>query len=81
MYTLMHDTQYREAIAWQNVGYNQPPNPSFYLGDGMSPPPVPDIYLVQYTGPALAMDRWWPRLPREFCRWESDLQFCCSIFD
>jgi Rhamnogalacturonan I lyases beta-sheet domain len=50
MYTLMHDTQYREAIAWQNVGYNQPPNPSFYVGDGMSTPPIPDIYLVQYTG-------------------------------
>jgi hypothetical protein len=30
--TLMHDVQYREAIAWQNVAYNQPPHPSFYLG-------------------------------------------------
>lgn len=30
--TLMHDTQYREAIAWQNVGYNQPPHPKFYVG-------------------------------------------------
>lgn len=27
--TLMHDRQYRLAIAWQNVGYNQPPHPSF----------------------------------------------------
>lgn len=27
--TLMHDYQYRMAIAWQNVGYNQPPHPSF----------------------------------------------------
>lgn len=34
-HTLMHDTQYRTAIAWQNVGYNQPPHPSFYLGEGM----------------------------------------------
>lgn len=33
MPTLMHDRQYRLAIAWQNVGYNQPPHPSFYLGD------------------------------------------------
>lgn len=41
--TLMHDRQYRLAIAWQNVGYNQPPHPSFFLGDGMSPPPAPDI--------------------------------------
>jgi autotransporter-associated beta strand protein len=42
-YTLMHDRQYREAVAWQNTGYNQPPHPSFYLGDGMAPPPVPNI--------------------------------------
>ncbi|SHG06173.1 rhamnogalacturonan lyase family protein [Dysgonomonas macrotermitis] len=27
--TLMHDHQYRMAIAWQNVAYNQPPHPSF----------------------------------------------------
>jgi len=30
--TLMHDPQYRLAIAWQNVAYNQPPHPGFYLG-------------------------------------------------
>jgi rhamnogalacturonan endolyase len=42
-YTLMHDRQYREAIAWQNVGYNQPPHPSFFLGDGMATPPTPNI--------------------------------------
>ena len=35
IYTLMHDPQYRLAIAWQNVGYNQPPHPSFYIGEGM----------------------------------------------
>jgi rhamnogalacturonan endolyase len=33
IYTLMHDPQYRCAIAWQNTAYNQPPHPSFYLGD------------------------------------------------
>ena len=27
--TLLHDVQYREAIAWQNTAYNQPPHPSF----------------------------------------------------
>jgi rhamnogalacturonan endolyase len=43
LYTLMHDPQYRAAIAWQNVGYNQPPHPSFYLGDGMKTPPHPRI--------------------------------------
>ena len=30
--TLMHDAQYRCAIAWQNVGYNQPPHTSYYVG-------------------------------------------------
>lgn len=34
--TFMHDTQYRCAVAWQNVGYNQPPHPSFYVGDEKS---------------------------------------------
>jgi rhamnogalacturonan endolyase len=43
MYTLMHDPQYRVAIAWQNVGYNQPPHPSFFIGDGMAAPPVPNV--------------------------------------
>jgi rhamnogalacturonan endolyase len=44
--TLMHDPQYRLAIAWQNVGYNQPPHPGFYLGEGMKPPPRPAIVTV-----------------------------------
>ncbi len=30
--TLMHDSQYRLAIAWQNVAYNQPPHTSYYIG-------------------------------------------------
>lgn len=55
IYTLMHDSQYRSAIAWQNVGYNQPPHPSFFLGAGMAPPPIPQIYTVQYV-PALPGD-------------------------
>ena len=42
--TLVHDPQYRVALAWQNVGYNQPPHPGFYLGDGMTlPHPLPRI--------------------------------------
>jgi len=45
IYTLMHDPVYRLGIAWQNVAYNQPPHTSFYLGDGMSTPPMPNIYL------------------------------------
>ncbi|MEU3115558.1 cellulose binding domain-containing protein [Micromonospora chalcea] len=43
--TLMHDPQYRVAVAWQNTAYNQPPHPGFYLGDGMSTPAAPNIYL------------------------------------
>ena len=30
--TLMHDSQYRVAVAWQNVGYNQPAHQSYYIG-------------------------------------------------
>ena len=44
IFTLMHDRQYHEAIAWQNTAYNQPPHPSFYLGYGMTlPVPLPNI--------------------------------------
>ena len=35
LYTLMHDTQYRTGIAWQNVTYNQPSYPSFYYASDM----------------------------------------------
>lgn len=45
IYTLMHDPQYRVAIAWQNAAYNQPPHPGFYLGGEMPAPPVPNIYF------------------------------------
>jgi hypothetical protein len=45
IYTLMHDPQYRVAIAWQNVAYNQPPHPSFHIGASMSAPPSPDIVV------------------------------------
>jgi len=43
LYTLMHDTQYRVAIAWQNSAYNQPPHPSFYLGTDMTPQTKPNV--------------------------------------
>lgn len=41
--TLMHDRQYRLAIAWQNVGYNQPPHPGYFLGAGMAQPPAAEV--------------------------------------
>ncbi len=43
LYTLMHDTQYRVAIAWQNSAYNQPPHPSFYLGTDMETQTKPNV--------------------------------------
>ncbi|MHC5262249.1 rhamnogalacturonan lyase [Streptomyces sp. UC4497] len=41
--TFLHDTQYRTALAWQNTAYNQPPHPSFFIGDKMPPAPRPTI--------------------------------------
>lgn len=46
-YTLMHDPTYRLSIAWQNVAYNQPPHPSFYIGEDMDPQAIPNIELVE----------------------------------
>ena len=51
IYTLLHDPQYRVAIAWQNTGYNQPPHPGFFIGNGMSTPPTPNIVIVGGTPP------------------------------
>lgn len=68
IYTLMHDPQYRLAIAWQNVAYNQPPHPGFFLGAGMSAPPTPNIYLVQpdLTPPTVtAAEYVWQLAPNE----------------
>lgn len=48
--TLMHDAQYRLAVAWQNTAYNQPPHPSFFLGDGMDRPPTPHIRTAPRPG-------------------------------
>ncbi|WP_436844670.1 rhamnogalacturonan lyase [Streptomyces longwoodensis] len=42
--TLLHDTQYRTALAWQNTAYNQPPHPSFFIGAGMATAPRPGVY-------------------------------------
>ena len=41
--TLWHDHQYRNAMVWQCVGYNQPPQKSYFLGEleglTVAPPP------------------------------------------
>lgn len=36
LFTLMHDTQYRCGVAWQNNCYNQPCYPKFYYGSDMA---------------------------------------------
>ncbi|WP_434810969.1 fibronectin type III domain-containing protein [Microbacterium sp. bgisy189] len=48
--TLMHDMQYRVAVAWQNTGYNQPPHPSFFIGEGMDAAPLPSIAVTGAAG-------------------------------
>ncbi|WP_116108428.1 Ig-like domain-containing protein [Lewinella sp. IMCC34191] len=53
-YTLLQDPQYRLALTWQNVAYNQPPHTSFYLGGGMEEPPVPNItYAMAAVSPRI----------------------------
>ncbi|WP_426225057.1 rhamnogalacturonan lyase [Pseudarthrobacter sp. DSP2-3-2b1] len=47
--TLMHDPMYRTGVARENVAYNQPPHPSFFIGEGMETPAMP---AVTYTGVA-----------------------------
>jgi len=43
--TLMHDVHYRESIAGQNVAYNQPSHPSYWIGEGMAAPPQPPLFF------------------------------------
>ena len=57
--TFLHDPQYRVALAWQNVGYNQPPHPGFFVGAGMAAPPMPNITTEPVAQPRLpAAIRW-----------------------
>jgi autotransporter-associated beta strand protein len=43
IYSLNYDTQYRQAMYWQECGYNQPPHVSYYLSakEGFILPPPP----------------------------------------
>ena len=43
--TLMHDPQYRAAVATQNTGYNQPPHPSFFIGNNMPDVATPKVFV------------------------------------
>ena len=44
IYSLWHDHQYRNAMVWQSIGYNQPPHLSYFLGEmegiTVAPPPL-----------------------------------------
>ena len=51
--TLMQDPEYRLAVTNQNVAYNQPPWPSFYIGPGMATPPAPNIVTQASAGVTL----------------------------
>ena len=44
--TLMHDPQYRNQVASQQVAYNQPPHPSFYLGSERELPARPNVSVL-----------------------------------
>ena len=46
--TLMQDPIYRLGIAWQNVAYNQPPHPGFYIGDEMGKPVKQNLKIVKW---------------------------------
>jgi len=46
--TLMQEPIYRLGVAWQNVAYNQPPHPGFYIGDEMEKPARPTLKIVKF---------------------------------
>ncbi len=46
LFTLMHDIQYRTGVANENVGYNQAPNTSFFLGTDYALPEIPKVYAA-----------------------------------
>ncbi len=50
LYTLWHDHQYRNAMVWQCVGYNQPPHKSYFVGQlegiTVAPPPLTTVGRV-----------------------------------
>ena len=55
-YTLWHDHQYRQAMAWQMMAYNQPPHLSFFLGEmegiTVAPPPLTNTGRTQLNNGA-----------------------------
>ncbi|WP_084101663.1 fibronectin type III domain-containing protein [Demequina sp. NBRC 110051] len=54
--TLQSDSQYRAAVAWQNTSYNQPPHPSYFIGEGMEQPAAPSIEYTTAAEPGERVD-------------------------
>lgn len=46
--SLMQDPIYRLSVAWQNVAYNQPPHPGYYIGDEMDKPKKPSLKIIKF---------------------------------
>ncbi len=51
--TLMHDSQYRMSVVWQNVAYNQPTHTSYYIGS-IALATDSDGNALNYLAPAVA---------------------------
>jgi rhamnogalacturonan endolyase len=66
-YTLMHDPIYRIDVSSMTVGYRVPAHPSFFMGEGMNPPPVPSIVLTDgvdsSSDKGMILREWWAGLP------------------
>ncbi|WP_402462411.1 rhamnogalacturonan lyase family protein [Isoptericola aurantiacus] len=57
--TLMSDSQYRLAVAWQNTGYNQPPHTSYFIGEGMETPDAPRLaYTTEGSDGGVVAPQW-----------------------
>lgn len=54
--TLMHDIQYRTQVSGQNIAYNQPPHPSFYLGSDQKLPSRPQVKITPSSGGSVTPD-------------------------
>ncbi len=68
--TLLEDPQYRLALVWQNVGYNQPPHPGFYLGGGMPGQVEPFVYTEPGDGiTVMEAEVYYDLLPRSGACW------------
>ncbi|MFN8415542.1 MAG: Ig-like domain-containing protein [Cytophagaceae bacterium] len=78
--TLLHDPQYRVAIAWQNSGYNQPPHLGYYLGEEMTTPAKPNITIVGANSNQNPIINWNSTTPTNFCT-GSTINFAVTASD